>query len=46
MDVVYILIGCVFTSFAFLLVLENALDAVLAGLARLRKALTEITTAG
>jgi hypothetical protein len=46
MDLIYILVGCVFTSFAFLLLLENALDAVLAGLVRLRKALTEITRAG
>ena len=46
MDPVYSLIGCVFTSFAFLLALENALDAILAVLARLRKTLTEVTTAG
>jgi hypothetical protein len=46
MDLVYILIGCVFVSLSFLLVLENAMDAVGAALVRLRKALTEMTSAG
>jgi hypothetical protein len=46
MDLVYILIGCVFVSFSFLFTLEVALDVVTAALVRLRKALTEITTAG
>jgi hypothetical protein len=46
MDLVYILIGCVFVSFSFLLVLENGLDAVAGALVRLRRALTEMTTAG
>jgi hypothetical protein len=45
-DLIYILVGCIFVSFSFLLVLENGLDAVAAALVRLRKALTEITTAG
>jgi hypothetical protein len=46
MDLIYILVGCVFVTFSFLLVVENALDAVAAALVRLRKALTEMTTAG
>jgi hypothetical protein len=46
MDPIYTLIGCVFTSFAFLLVLESALDAVSAMLVRMRKALTKMTTVG
>ena len=46
MDPIYTLIGCVFTSFAFLLALESALDAVSAALVRMRKALTKMTTVG
>jgi hypothetical protein len=45
-DLIYILVGCIFVSFSFLLVLETGLDTVAAALVRLRKALTEITTAG
>jgi hypothetical protein len=45
MDLLYILIGCVFVSFSFLLVVENALDAVAAALVRFRKALTEMKIA-
>ena len=45
MDLIYILIGCVFVTFSFLLVLENAIDAVAASLVRFRKALTEMKIA-
>ena len=46
MDLVYILIGCIFVSLSFLLALEHGLDAIAALLVRLRKALTEMTSAG